>query len=177
MSDEKRVQIQNILTDAGVEYSTRYIGETSRDDWQCDQWVTRFAKQRSNTPHAGAAHLGPVVETFDFYTGLGHRVDTAETKLGRVHLKNVSRNSIAWRDLMKTQKPMPPHAADVLYSVIMDSSACEMSFADWCGGFGYDADSRKALSTYEACQQNADKLKRIFNNAQIESIRTTLEDY
>ena len=55
---------------------------------------------------------------------------------------------------------VPPSVDDVLYSLAMESDACEMSFHDWCGNFGYDTDSRSALDTYLACQENGRKLEK-----------------
>jgi hypothetical protein len=49
--------------------------------------------------------------------------------------------------------PVPPSAADVLYSLISDSDACDKAFEEWAGDLGYDTDSRKALATYLECQR------------------------
>lgn len=54
-----------------------------------------------------------------------------------------------------------PKVEDVLSSLILDGSACGMSFAEWCGEYGYDEDSRKALATYEECQKAGDKVRRL----------------
>lgn len=171
MFEEKRKEIDQIMADAMVKYSTHYRGETTRDnDWQCDEWLCSFEKQTRNNP------ANPYqVEKFEFFTGLGLRHPVGA--VSRQIQTKMNPRSVAWHDIEKTRKPKPPHAADVLLSVVMDSRACEQSFADWCGEFGYDTDSRKALATYEACQQNADKLKRIFSHAQIAQIRETLQDY
>jgi len=177
MSDEKRAQIEQILTDAQVKFSAMYRGETTRDDdWKCDEWSCTFRKIRTNEPqYAMGAGLGGKVEKFEFYTGLGHREENPVTV--RNLLQQGYKRHLHASRFFDAAKPVPPHAADVLYSLILDSSACEMSFADWCANFGYDTDSRKAFATYEACQQNANKLSRIFTHAQIASIREALEDY
>lgn len=49
-------------------------------------------------------------------------------------------------------KPTEPPLADVLSSLLSDASNADTTFEDWCGDFGYDTDSRKALATYLACQ-------------------------
>lgn len=69
------------------------------------------------------------------------------------------------------------HVADVLHSLILDSSANEMSFDDWCLEYGYSSDSIKARDTYDACQRNTDKLCRIFPRKTLEALRETLQDY
>lgn len=171
MSEEKRKEIERIMADAMVKCSTQYRGETVRhENWQCDEWVFSFERKTRSNPAKPYQ-----VENFEFFTGLGLRGPVSAVSR-RIQAKR-GPHSVEWHNIEKARKPKPPHAADVLHSVVMDSSACEQSFSDWCGEYGYDTDSRKALATYEACQQNADKLKRIFSHAQIEQIRETLQDY
>lgn len=50
-------------------------------------------------------------------------------------------------------KPTPPGLADVLSCLMSDACGAEDTFEGWCGDFGYDTDSRKALATYLACQE------------------------
>lgn len=87
---------------------------------------------------------------FDYYTGLGNR---------------------------KANKPSKPQIAGLLYSIIMDGIACDMTFEDWCGDLGYDTDSRKALETYLLCQSNSAKYKKIFKPEQRAIIEEILQDY
>lgn len=72
-------------------------------------------------------------ECFEYYTGTGHR---------------------------KGNRPVKPQLSSVLSSLVLDSEACSMSFNDWADNFGYDNDSIKARKTYEACQENSDKLNK-----------------
>ena len=90
-------------------------------------------------------------QAFNYFTGLGHRD--------------------------KSAKPQTPPIAGLLYSLILDGSACHESFASWCDNFGLDTDSRKALKIYEQCQQGFDKLWQVFTTAQIEHITGLLEGY
>lgn len=53
-----------------------------------------------------------------------------------------------------------PELKEVLNCLFLDSSACEACFQDWCSEFGYDTDSIKAKSIYDACLENAFKLKK-----------------
>ena len=68
-----------------------------------------------------------------------------------------------------------PTLDDVLYSLISDSQACEMSFDEWCSDFGYNTDSRKALETYLLCQSNTKKLVKA--GIDISKERERLQDY
>lgn len=64
-----------------------------------------------------------------------------------------------------------PELVDVMYSVLMDASAMEQSFTDFCEDFGYDTDSRKALGIYRACKRNGKKLMRLIGKEKFEALR------
>lgn len=65
----------------------------------------------------------------------------------------------------------------VLHALLMDASAGELSFPDFCREYGYDADSRRAFSTWEACKENAKKLLRLYTPEEIETLREVFSDY
>lgn len=71
----------------------------------------------------------------------------------------------------------PVLAAELLYSVLLDSYANEMSHAEWCAQFGYEEDSRKGLELYLACQESYNKLLQVMTRSQIDHIAELLEDY
>lgn len=56
-----------------------------------------------------------------------------------------------------------PILAEVLDSLASDAAGVENArdFADWCGEYGYDTDSRKAERTYRACARIAKRLQRL----------------
>ena len=58
-------------------------------------------------------------------------------------------------------RPIPPNAADVLASLLSDASCAAGTFADFCSDLGYDTDSRKALATYLACQEEGPKVRKL----------------
>lgn len=151
-----------VCNTCGKSYTVRLIGETKRDnDWVCDEW--RFA-------------FGDV--SFEYFTGTGHREPNDTAKLAMVALKNVSRRSIAWHDgVIKNMVAVQPPIAGLIHSLLLDGEAGTMTFSEWCASYGYDTDSRKALATYETCQQTADKFNRIFTRAQREHLRELLSDY
>jgi|SRR3990167_3469096 len=55
-----------------------------------------------------------------------------------------------------------PSAGDVLDCLASDAAGIEntRNLEEWCGEYGYDADSRKAEKTYKLCQKQAKDLKR-----------------
>ena len=148
--NEQQKAIDAFLQENNIAYAARYVGETMRDNkWQCDAWRVSFAAGKSR------------FET-DYFTGLGHR------KKGREYVN---------AGFKTPDKPVAPCAADVLYSLVLDSSAIDTSFDYWCSDYGYDADSISAFNTYQACCKIAKELRQVFTNAQVETLRGLLEDY
>ena len=75
----------------------------------------------------------------------------------------------------KNGKPKKPSLDDVLYCLVNDALACEMSFEYWCSELGYETDSRKALQTYLDCQDIGHKLRKA--GICIQTERDRLQDY
>lgn len=164
MSQKIKNQVTDLLNQSGVNYSAVYRGERRGafgGDQITDSWDVNFDK------------TGVGAQSFDFYTGLGLRSPAPKNAYGPAP----RRGTLAWAKLENQRKPIAPHAADVLYSLVLDSSACDQSFDHWCDEFGYDTDSRKALETYLACQENSNKLHKVFSGAQLEKLRELLQDY
>lgn len=100
---------------------------------------------------------GAGFHTFDYFTGLG--------------LRHKARGS--W----DTPKPKKPKVADVLHSLIMDASAADENFYDWCATYGYSDDSIKAMSTYKTCLETAQALRKHFSPDTLRTVRELLQDY
>lgn len=151
--------VVEFLALANVKFSARLLGETKRDDWKCDEWRVRFIAGRIDTETA-------------YYTGTGHR------KIVRGYSAMMMHGSTMVRGQWQAEgKPQAPSAASVLHSLISDARALDQSFFDWCDDFGYDADSRKALATYEACCESGQRIRKIFNPTQRAELETLLQDY
>lgn len=95
--------------------------------------------------------------SFDYFTGLGLR----------------SKPRASWG----TPKPKKPKVADVLHSLILDASAVDENFDDWCDTFGYSSDSIKALNIYKACLDNARALRKHLPPDVLRQARELLQDY
>jgi hypothetical protein len=54
-----------------------------------------------------------------------------------------------------------PTVDDLLYSLVLDADSARDTFANWCANVGLETDSRKALSMYEQCQNNIERLRNI----------------
>ena len=154
--------INGILDDAGVTYAVLHVGKTTRDGWECDAWRVTFTR---DAPSA--------VESFDYFTGLGHRSPAPKPYDGGPAPR---RNTLMWESLEKQRKPIAPSATSVLSCLILDADASDQSFAGWASGFGYDPDSRKALALYLACQQTAAQLRSLFG-VHLQALQEALADY
>ena len=117
-------------------------------------------------------------KSFEYFTGSAHRIAAGtcgDSKEEFERLKNKNLTESGFKSLLACSKAKPPTVDSVLFCFVMDSNACEMSFNDWCSDYGYDTDSRKALETYLACQENTAKLRKAGIN--IEAERERLADY
>lgn len=68
-----------------------------------------------------------------------------------------------------------PDSASVISSLLLDSSALDQSFEDFCSEFGYDTDSRKAEATYRACKSSGEKLRKLLGD-DFETFRSAEND-
>lgn len=147
--------VENILKREQIKFTATGGTRTKRDKWDCYAWRVRFTANVPEHYHGGTEHL-PHYET-DYYCGLGH-----VTKPKKSYIK---------------PQPVAPTASNVLHSLIMDSRAADMSFAEWCGEFGYDSDSIKAFDIYRACCESASELRKLLSNTTIAELSAALEDY
>lgn len=162
MPTEIEANVRNILCAANVNAKSVYLGlrnDALGGNHPMDAWVVTFHNETSKR-----------TEDFDFFTGIGLRAKP-------VFPNKFTRNTIAWHNVENARKPSAPGPASVLSSILLDSDACNQSFAHWCSDFGYDEDSRKAYATYEACQKNADKLARVLDSKTRDALREALQDY
>lgn len=136
---------------------------SKRDGWDCDAWLCKFSRQ------------GKEVFT-DYYTGIGHRVLTA---YGQQEVRRAGKASAGYLERIKAQNSVAvaPHVAGVLHSLLLDSSSAEQNFHDWCDDFGYDKDSIKAQSTYNACCEILTKMRTFFTGTERQAMQEILQDY
>lgn len=162
MSKEIETNVRNILCAANVTVKAIYVGERQNalgGTNTMDAWIIAF----TNTATKRASD-------FEYFTGIGLRAKPVITN-------KYTRNTLAWHAVEDARKPSTPEPASVLHSLLLDSDACNQSFAHWCMDYGYDEDSRKAYATYEACQKNADNLARVIPHTVRDALRDALQDY
>jgi len=159
MSAQAKAAVSGILSAAGFhDIACTYMGTTSRDNWNCDEW--RFTLTRKESGN---------IERFEFpfFTGVGLRQPSNVPTKYPAPLKAKHQ----W------EKPVAPHPADLVYSLLLDGAAANVSFNDWCADYGYDSDSIKALSTYQECCKTGETMRRMFTVEQRQALADALQDY
>jgi hypothetical protein len=65
-----------------------------------------------------------------------------------------------------------PEVAEVLECLALDASGFENArgFADWCGDYGYDTDSRRAERTHRAVARQAAELRRFLGESAYDAL-------
>lgn len=119
-----------------------------------------------------AQYSGEVTKSDWGIDGKGQRVDA-----WRVNVGGFESDYFSGLGLRKDGAPVTPSAAGVLYALLLDAEAGDISFSEWCGGVGYDNDSIKALNIYKQCEETARALKKVFTHDQMAELREALQDY
>jgi hypothetical protein len=168
VSKEIEDKVDELLASWNITCKGAYSYEKRVDLRLMDAWVIHLFKG-----------VGTNLQTFEFCTGLGQRKlpPWGRAVPGYDNGPPPRPGCLLYEQWEKLAHPVAPHAASVLHSLILDSEAATQTFESWCGELGYDTDSRKAFATYEACQQEHDKLMKVFTHAQIEQLREALQDY
>jgi len=177
VSKEIEDKVDELLVSWNITCKGAYSYEKKLDDRVMDAWSIHLFQG-----------VGKNLQTFEFFTGIAHRAEPTarDRSVAKFDFPGLTQNDITRRTIYgrnylaaveKLRKPQAPHAASVLHSLILDSDAATQTFESWCGELGYDTDSRKAFATYEACQQEHDKLMKVFTHTQVEQLREALQDY
>ena len=123
------------------------------------QW-TRFKWDVIINGEVFGFDTGACAAEHDFPTG--HRPDPKKYMITSVL---DDRGKWVWPEL--------PELADVVSCLVSDSSAEKQSFSDWCKDLGWSDDSRKALDTYLACQDNAKRLRKALRGTDVDFNKLT----
>lgn len=155
----------------GVSMAIDCMGAQIRDKWECDAWnITLYRTGKKD------------VFNSLYYTGIGHRVLSAMGKLEKSRIQRTYKGSVNLRHMLaqnkkENAKPQVPHIAGILCSFMLDASANDYSFNDWCNEYGYESDSIKALNMYQECCNTAKELHKLFNRSELSELSELLQDY
>lgn len=88
--------------------------------------------------------------------------DSADMDHWRVTLQRPGKRMTVYFSKGRGHNGKPPQADEVLDCLASDAASVEnaQDFADWCGDYGYDTDSRKAHRTYTICKRQAERLRK-----------------
>lgn len=140
-------------------------------------------------PEYAAKHFkAPASESFVWHMGLACMDWKAEAKKG-LRMASWHDDSETWRRIRQggaqavstrtllTLAPSCLHAfvaavkpVEVLACVCRDAQSASQPFDSWAADLGLDTDSRKALATYMACQEQGTKARRLIDHATFERL-------
>jgi hypothetical protein len=107
-------------------------------------------------------------------SALQHRAIVSECETGMAAVVEASGTV---RASLKN-KVTAPDLADVLHSLLLDSSAIDCGgFAEWCDEYGYDSDSIKARGMFDACMDTALKMRGAFGDSGMRELQEIFQDY
>lgn len=169
-------ELQQACEDKGITISSVHMSlDADPDDnrWK-DKWSCTLHYQDRSA-------------TFDYWTGIGHRVVASGWKAEGPNKWGSTGGMVAFglKDaiakgvlVLKRRKSEQngkwenegPSVADVLSCLLSDSRACSTTFDDWCSDFGSNNDSISALNTYLACQKNGSKVIRLLGSKLAEEL-------
>lgn len=147
------------------------------DDWECfTHQITisnRLGGTAITTPYSqGIGHLpfnvnGP--RTINLDNAIKHAIEHGK---GPSNGRQVHSGTFTWKT------PLPkPAIEDVMASLLMDASCVDEDFEGFCSNMGYDTDSRKAETIYEAYRTIDHQLRRLLTTDQLETLQAHFEDY
>ena len=185
INDQDR-QVAEFLKTANVQFFVSYTGQTKPfSDNVMDSWKVKFSMRKAD-------QAGNVYAEFDYYTGIGHRIEAPANsyKLSASQIASakelqalLGKNSVypdtvikIGGDWAKTYAVCPTQA-NVLYSLLLDAQCADQNFDDFCSDLGYDPDSRKDFKIYEACCEILQKMRKIFTNTERDELAEILQDY
>ena len=178
MNDQETATLPQLCEKHGVTIESRFIGlrETPAETkatrpWKHFLWSVTLKRGSQMIDTPWKAGIGHAKKGFDDNVALARESQRTGTPLisGRETQQPGDK-------LATVYLPTPPIAADVLHSLILDSSACDMSFEDWCADYGYDTDSRKALDTYIEYQNIGNKV-RAFLGREFSEFQIAAQEY
>jgi len=141
-----------------------YVTKTERNSmgekpWQCFEWRVTFDTKDGHW-------------SLPYYCGLAHV--TYPKGMKNPYPSNV----IGW-ELWENQwaKPKKPSNADILHSLLLDASAADENFKDWCANYGYSDDSISALNTYRECLEISTNLRKHLGADTVRALAVQLQDH
>jgi len=167
-AEEIEESVEAILKDCKVNFQAIHLGKFSNgfsgEHWEHDKWSIILKKE------------GGSEQIFEFSTGLGLRKLSDKGKMEMIKASKMP----SWFKKNLADKysiPITPTPASVFYSLVLDGQSLHQSFITWCEDLGYDADSMKAFSIYNACCEIGKKLSYLFTRGELKKLENALQNY
>ncbi len=107
--------------------------------------------------------------SFDFWNSINDTYGATAKKIIKAKLDN--NYSLEDINNPKIKDMVKPREYDILACISGDAYAMELTFEEFCSDYGYDTDSIKAKSTYDATCDLSRKINRIWNTKEIEKLQ------
>lgn len=116
---------------------------------------------------------------------LSNEINTTKTYIGKSNLTSgnayrvtLTRNGVKVGFIFNDNIYNESDKNDFIYSLLRDSQAYENArdLTDFMLDFGYD-DTTQAKKIYDACKKQSERLHKLFNDAEIETLEKIFENY
>lgn len=114
-----------------------------------------------------------------------NEINTTKTYIGKSNLTSgnayritLTRNGIKISFVFNDNIYNESDKNDFIFSLLRDSQAYEFCYnlADFMNEYGY-TDDKQAKQVYNACKKQSERLHKLFNNAEIETLDKIFENY
>lgn len=179
------IELDAFIASLGLNYMATFVPQSqsrnANEKHRSLNWRVNLSKGYGTEVHPARM----VIET-DYMQGIGHIPEDWQV---RARHRGAHRNCIMIDNyergvaesgrygIAHQIKLPPPPLRDVLYGLVLDGSAADELFEDWCDNFGYDTDSRKAEETYNVCRDHGLKLRRMIGAENLGKLSELFQDY
>jgi hypothetical protein len=147
--------LEALVSELGITISVSYVGYREDGEWKHDVWKVTLGFQDRKL-------------VTDYKTGIGFRKRAPGVRTERGGYTRGGEFAKTDKDAMErgwlAADKEKVTVADVVSSLAIDAAGAEQTFDDWCGDLGWDTDSRKALATYLACQEERKQLLKLLGS-------------
>jgi hypothetical protein len=140
----------------GVEVEAQFIAKIEDGEWPHFLWRVTLRRNGLQGAGPGGEHK-LVIEAYRM--GLGHIQTPCGKRIGVWHGETPCQHARC----QGKRVPTPPDLYTILCSLKADDTQGR-TFDEWCGDYGMDTDSRKAMSMYLACQQSEADSRKFFGS-------------
>lgn len=179
---DKHAEIRKVIDELGITVESEFVP---------------FNKSRNAKPNPKLSEMslnwkikllvkGREIIATDYQAGIGHAPAKRLEKYVKGNPTLEYRDAVAFEVHSGREytgrtfpgKPIVPDPIGVVHCLLMDAEAVDYpDFESWAGEFGFDPDSRKAESAYQACRATGLKLRAALGDTALARLREVFQDY